>query len=177
MHDIEMFNALRATGEKLLFSPFACKLRKRWMRTHRLAKGPFALLMAAGAITLTSFPAEPAWASLDPTAGRGCASVSSFRTRDSRDSVSDEARCCARKKQPPHRMPPDLVDKGGSDFIDRTLQVWQRCSPRELTSEDARQIACNVTGFFKILAEWEARAKRERRAGEGTVKSVPERRT
>ena len=40
------------------------------------------------------------------------------------------------------------------NLIDRTRQVWQSRTGRDLTNEDARQIAENVTGFFSILAEW-----------------------
>jgi hypothetical protein len=40
------------------------------------------------------------------------------------------------------------------NLIDRTRQVWQPRLGRDLTREDARQIAENVTGFFAILAEW-----------------------
>jgi hypothetical protein len=39
-------------------------------------------------------------------------------------------------------------------LIDRTRQVWQSRIRRDLTDEDARQIAENVTGFFSILHEW-----------------------
>lgn len=40
------------------------------------------------------------------------------------------------------------------NLIDRTRQVWQTRLGRDISSEDARQIAENVTGFFAILAEW-----------------------
>jgi hypothetical protein len=40
------------------------------------------------------------------------------------------------------------------NLIDRTRQVWQSRIRRDLTDEDARQIAENVTGFFSVLAEW-----------------------
>ena len=40
------------------------------------------------------------------------------------------------------------------NLIDRTRQVWQSRIRRDLTDEDARQIAENVIGFFAILAEW-----------------------
>jgi hypothetical protein len=40
------------------------------------------------------------------------------------------------------------------DLIDRTRAVWQRRLGRDLSREDARQIAENVTGFFAILGEW-----------------------
>ena len=40
------------------------------------------------------------------------------------------------------------------NLIDRTRKVWQPRTGRNLTNEDARQIAENVTGFFAILTEW-----------------------
>ena len=40
------------------------------------------------------------------------------------------------------------------NLIDRTREVWQPRLGRDLSREDARQIAENVTGFFAILAEW-----------------------
>ena len=40
------------------------------------------------------------------------------------------------------------------NLIDRTRQVWQPRIRRELSCEDARQIAENVTGVFGLLAEW-----------------------
>jgi hypothetical protein len=39
-------------------------------------------------------------------------------------------------------------------LTDRTRQVWQPRVARDLTREDARQIAENVAGFFAILGEW-----------------------
>jgi hypothetical protein len=40
------------------------------------------------------------------------------------------------------------------NLIDRTRAVWQPRLGRDLSREDARQIAENVTGFFAVLAEW-----------------------
>jgi hypothetical protein len=40
------------------------------------------------------------------------------------------------------------------NLMDRTRKVWRPRTGRNLTNEDARQIAENVTGFFAILAEW-----------------------
>ena len=40
------------------------------------------------------------------------------------------------------------------NLIDRTREVWRPRLGRDLSHEDARQIAENVTGFFSILAEW-----------------------
>ena len=45
------------------------------------------------------------------------------------------------------------------NFIERTRQLWKRRLGRDLSREDARQIAEDVTGFFAILAEW-SRAER-----------------
>jgi hypothetical protein len=41
----------------------------------------------------------------------------------------------------------------------QTHKVWQPRIGRNLTDEDARQIAENVTGFFAILAEWSRAAR------------------
>jgi hypothetical protein len=40
------------------------------------------------------------------------------------------------------------------NLIDRTREVWKPRLGRDLSRENARQIAENVTGFFAILAEW-----------------------
>ena len=40
------------------------------------------------------------------------------------------------------------------NLIERTRKVWQPRAGRDLSDEDVRQIAENVTGFFAILAEW-----------------------
>jgi hypothetical protein len=52
-------------------------------------------------------------------------------------------------------------DNDAGKQIARTLQIWKPRIGRDLTDEDARQIAENVTGFFAILAEW---SHAERRA-------------
>lgn len=41
------------------------------------------------------------------------------------------------------------------DFLLETLEVWQPYYEKELTGEDAREIATGMTGFFNILAEWD----------------------
>jgi len=40
------------------------------------------------------------------------------------------------------------------NLIDRARQVWQQRLGPDLSREDVRQIAENVTGFFAVLAEW-----------------------
>ena len=37
---------------------------------------------------------------------------------------------------------------------ERTREVWQPRFGRDLSREDVRQIATNITGFFSVLAEW-----------------------
>jgi len=40
------------------------------------------------------------------------------------------------------------------DPIERTREVWQPRFGRDLSRDEAKQIAANVTGFFSVLAEW-----------------------
>ena len=58
-----------------------------------------------------------------------------------------------------------------SNLIEQTHKVWQPRIRRNLTDEDARQIAENVTGFFAILAEW-SRAARPVPANDATVPAL-----
>ena len=51
-----------------------------------------------------------------------------------------------------------LLHAANDNQISRTRKVWQPRLGRDLTDEDARQIAENVTGFFSVLGEW-ARAE------------------
>ncbi|WP_136660605.1 hypothetical protein [Nitratireductor sp. XY-223] len=39
-------------------------------------------------------------------------------------------------------------------FLDRTIEIFQTRTDRPLTREDAREMIENVTGFFRILGEW-----------------------
>jgi hypothetical protein len=47
--------------------------------------------------------------------------------------------------------PPHVAN---DNLIDRTREVWEPRFGRNLSCEDVRQIAEDVTGFFAILAEW-----------------------
>ena len=40
------------------------------------------------------------------------------------------------------------------NLFDEIRRVWKPRAGRELSREDVRQIADNVTGFFALLAEW-----------------------
>lgn len=47
------------------------------------------------------------------------------------------------------------VDEGVDfDLVEATIALWQPRVSRELSREDARQIAENVVGFFDVLAAW-----------------------
>jgi hypothetical protein len=47
------------------------------------------------------------------------------------------------------------VPRAANDnLIDRTIAVWQPRLGREISREEARQFAENVTGFFSILNDW-----------------------
>ncbi|HUU25091.1 MAG TPA: hypothetical protein VMW68_05945 [Methyloceanibacter sp.] len=45
-------------------------------------------------------------------------------------------------------------DNFHDDLIDRTREVWQPRIGHDLSRDEAKQIAANITGFFSILAEW-----------------------
>jgi hypothetical protein len=49
------------------------------------------------------------------------------------------------------------------DFIDQTIAIWQPRTRRQLTREDGREIIENMTGFFRVLQEWDRidRAKKK----------------
>lgn len=42
-----------------------------------------------------------------------------------------------------------------AQFVEQTLTIWQPRTSKGLTSENARQIAENATGFFQTLMEWQ----------------------
>ncbi|RWH75387.1 hypothetical protein [Mesorhizobium sp.] len=39
-------------------------------------------------------------------------------------------------------------------LLERTVQLFEARTGRLLSNEDARQMVENVSGFFRILAEW-----------------------
>lgn len=51
-------------------------------------------------------------------------------------------------------------------FLDKTIAFWQPRTARTLTREDARQMIENATGFFRVLAEWDAKSKAARASAE-----------
>jgi len=57
------------------------------------------------------------------------------------------------------------------NVIDQTIAVWQPRLGREISREEARQLAENVTGFFSILHEW-FRAEAPRAANDNEQAAV-----
>ena len=64
-------------------------------------------------------------------------------------------------------------DNLNDDQIERTLEVWQPRIGHDLSRDEAKQIAANVTGFFSILTEW-SRAEQPTPANDNTNRSAPE---
>lgn len=40
------------------------------------------------------------------------------------------------------------------ELIDRTRVVWRSRIGRDISPDEAQQIAANMTGFFSVLSEW-----------------------
>jgi hypothetical protein len=49
---------------------------------------------------------------------------------------------------------PVAAPPANDNLIDRTIAVWQARLRREISREEARRIAENVTGFFSVLNDW-----------------------
>ena len=45
-------------------------------------------------------------------------------------------------------------DNLNDELIGRTREVWQPRLGRDLSRDEAKQIAASVTGLFAVLAEW-----------------------
>jgi hypothetical protein len=48
------------------------------------------------------------------------------------------------------------VSQHSDKFLDETIKFWQPRLKRDLSCEDARQITENLSGFFRLLLEWDA---------------------
>jgi len=54
-----------------------------------------------------------------------------------------------------------------SQLLDQTKWFWQARTGKPISDEDAREIIENMTRFFKILMEWDEKAKgRSKSSGE-----------
>ena len=57
------------------------------------------------------------------------------------------------------------------NLIEQTCRFWRSRLGRDVSCEDARQIAENATGFFAVLAEWSHAEGRAANDNEATSKS------
>jgi hypothetical protein len=59
-----------------------------------------------------------------------------------------------------------------TDFPERTLDFWQPRTSQKLTPEDAREMAANMSGFLRLLADWDRESQQEQqpRSGNQTEK-------
>jgi hypothetical protein len=57
------------------------------------------------------------------------------------------------------------------NLIERTRRLWHSRLGRDVSCEDARQIAENITGFFAVLAEWSNAERRAANDDEAPSKS------
>lgn len=64
-------------------------------------------------------------------------------------------------------------DNEAGKLLARTRQLWQARIGRDVTDEDARQIIYDITGFFRVLAEW-SRAERLAANDAGVAKANEE---
>jgi hypothetical protein len=53
------------------------------------------------------------------------------------------------------------VNQAEPQLIARTKETWQPRAVCSLSDEDARVIVENVTGYFRLLLEWEAREQEQ----------------
>jgi hypothetical protein len=45
-----------------------------------------------------------------------------------------------------------------SDIIEQSVAFWRERTEQPVTPEDVREMLGNVSGFFRLLAEWERQA-------------------
>jgi hypothetical protein len=69
-------------------------------------------------------------------------------------------------------------DRPTRDYLETTRAFWQPYAERELTREDAREMAHNLIGFFTVLREWTlgARERATRRVVETGSTPAPRKR-
>jgi hypothetical protein len=78
-----------------------------------------------------------------------------------------------RKKEKSNPSSAISKTRWSDQFLDETIVFWEPRYGRKLTREDAREIAENLTGFFRVLLEWE-REKKKTKAAEEFEEKLPE---
>ena len=51
------------------------------------------------------------------------------------------------------------MEESKRQLLEQTKQFWQARTRKPLSDEDAREMIENITGFFKILIEWDEKEK------------------
>jgi hypothetical protein len=69
-----------------------------------------------------------------------------------------------------------VEDRPTRDYLETTRIFWQPYAERELTREDAREMAHNLIGFFTVLREWTLKERERARCGVVERASSPPRR-
>ena len=64
-----------------------------------------------------------------------------------------------------------------ADQVRTALRLWQPRVSRPLSEEDAREIAENLLGFFRVLAEWDSKERSAISAADNEAASAPSPRT
>lgn len=49
--------------------------------------------------------------------------------------------------------------ENSNQVIQQTQEFWNQKTGQEITQQEAWEMIYNISGFFKILAEWEETAK------------------
>ena len=57
--------------------------------------------------------------------------------------------------------PGNVKEENPDDFIEETRAFWGERSGRTFSREDAREMIANISGFFRILDEWDRKARME----------------
>lgn len=65
-------------------------------------------------------------------------------------------------------VPTSVLSQNHRDSVERALEVWEPRANRPLTSADVDEIRDNLTGFFRVLLEWDETDRRQNLDGSGT---------
>jgi hypothetical protein len=82
-------------------------------------------------------------------------------------------------RRPRKRVDSDEQGVSGrnADQVRTALRLWQPRASRTLIEEDAREIAENLLGFFRVLAEWDSKERSAISAADNKAASAPSPRT
>lgn len=82
-------------------------------------------------------------------------------------------------RRPQKRVNSDEQGVSGRDVdqVRTALRLWQPRASRPLSEEDAREIAENLLGFFRVLAEWDSKEISTVSAADNEAASAPSPRT